>query len=477
MRHARFLLLAPFLLAASSLVAQTTALPRTHAPAPTSSTITAADLMTRLYIFADDSMLGRETGTVGHLKSTDYIARELQRLGLEPAGDNGSYFQALPMIRRAFDVASIMTVGGVTLRGGVDFVASTRGGASDLDGVQVIFGGTALDTVGMLTEAQVRGKLVVLLPASGGGGRGAQFGRRGAFRAFSQALGSAAAIATITDELDPAMVQSLTHPREGDVFMQPSDGAGAPATLTITPHAAAVLLGRPPEAAAKGQLGKTVTGRINFMDEPAPARNVVAILRGSDPALRGEYVAIGSHTDHTGLLQGSPVDHDSLHLYNEARFAIVGMVSRGERPTPEQQAQVAAIALNLDSIRAVRPARADSLRNGADDDGSGSVTMLELAEAFARTDPKPKRSILFVWHTGEEKGLLGSRWFSEHPTVPRDAIVAQLNMDMVGRGAASDLPVGSPDYVALVGSRRLSTELGDLVETVNAASAKPLQFD
>src|SRR5262245_42533593 len=82
---------------------QATPLPLKHAPQPTSAAISAGDLMTRLYIFADDSMMGRETGTVGHVKSTAYIANELKRLGLQPAGDAGTFFQAVPMIRRAFD--------------------------------------------------------------------------------------------------------------------------------------------------------------------------------------------------------------------------------------------------------------------------------------------------------------------------------------------------------------------------------------
>jgi len=467
--------LAVLLFVPAVLTAQSSPLPRTHAPAPTTPAITAGDLMTRLYIFADDSMQGRETGTIGHLTSTDYIAREAQRLGLEPAGDNGGYFQNLPMIRRAFDVASTITAGGTTLRGGTDFIATTRGAVPAIEGVQVIFGGTALDTTDMLTPDQVAGKLVVLRPAQRGG---SPFARRGAFRAFAQALSGAVAVATIADALDPEVVERATHPRDGDVFMKPTgDGPASPPQLTITAHAAAVLLGTSPDAATPGTPGRTVSAKILFRDEAAPARNVVAIVRGGDPALRNEYVAIGAHTDHTGFLQGAPVDHDSLHLYNEARFAVVGMVSRGERPTPEQQAAVAAIHLNLDSIRALHAPRRDSIRNGADDDGSGSVTMLELAEAFATARVKPKRSILFVWHVGEEKGLLGSRWYADHPTVPRDSIVAQLNMDMVGRGAARDLPVGSPDYVALVGSRRLSTELGDLVEAVNAGEKRPLTFD
>jgi Zn-dependent M28 family amino/carboxypeptidase len=138
---------------------------------------------------------------------------------------------------------------------------------------------------------------------------------------------------------------------------------------------------------------------------------------------------------------------------------------------------VAAIRVNLDSVRALRPVRRDSINNGADDDGSGSMTVLEVAQAFARGAVKPKRSLLFVWHTGEEKGLLGSRYFADHPTVPRDSIVAQINIDMVGRGGASDLGAGSDRYLQLVGSRRLSTELGDLVETVNKSEATPFTFD
>jgi Zn-dependent M28 family amino/carboxypeptidase len=114
------------------------------------------------------------------------------------------------------------------------------------------------------------------------------------------------------------------------------------------------------------------------------------------------------------------------------------------------------------------------------------VTVLEIAERLAAMPAKPKRSVLFVWHTGEEKGLLGSAWYTEHPTVPRDSVVAQLNLDMVGRGAATDVtgetrdgqPVrGGPDYVQLVGSRRLSTELGDLVESVNRDGRLGLAFD
>jgi Zn-dependent M28 family amino/carboxypeptidase len=139
-----------------------------------------------------------------------------------------------------------------------------------------------------------------------------------------------------------------------------------------------------------------------------------------------------------------------------------------------------------DSLHRLHGARRDSISNGADDDGSGSVSVLEIAEAFATARTRPKRSILFVWHTGEEAGLFGSQHYTDHPTVPRDSIVAQLNMDMVGRGRTSDitgetkdgtLVHGGPGYLQLVGSRRLSTELGDLIEGVNRDEKLGFAFD
>ena len=122
--------------------------------------------------------------------------------------------------------------------------------------------------------------------------------------------------------------------------------------------------------------------------------------------------------------------------------------------------------------------------NGADDDGTGSMAVLEIAEAFAKAGVKPKRSLLFVWHTGEEIGLVGSEYFTDHPTVPRDSIVTQLNIDMIGRGGSADAvhmdasnPIyGNPNFVEVIGSRRLSTELGDIVDAANRAQSTPLSF-
>jgi len=183
-------------------------------------------------------------------------------------------------------------------------------------------------------------------------------------------------------------------------------------------------------------------------------------------------VAIGAHNDHIGVT--TPVDHDSLKAFNNARNAM--LIANNMVPlTPDQ---LATIKVDMDSVRREHPrARRDSINNGADDDGSGSMALLEIAEAVKNMKVKPKRSVLFVWHTGEEAGLQGSRYFTDNPTVPMDSIVAQINIDMIGRGRADDLPGGGPDYLGVVGSFFDSKDLGEEVSAVNKKQQKPLSLD
>jgi Zn-dependent M28 family amino/carboxypeptidase len=115
--------------------------------------------------------------------------------------------------------------------------------------------------------------------------------------------------------------------------------------------------------------------------------------------------------------------------------------------------------------------------NGADDDGSGTVAVLEIAEAMALSNDKPKRSMLFVWHVAEELGLIGANHFTRNPTLPRDSIVAQLNIDMIGRGGPGEEAGGGPGYLQLIGWRRLSNQLGDVIESVNKTRKQPFTFD
>jgi len=231
------------------------------------------------------------------------------------------------------------------------------------------------------------------------------------------------------------------------------------------------LFGKPLDALRPGEAGPTVQGDVNFESTDLPATNVVAILEGSDPALRGEYVALGAHNDAIGLVPS--VDHDSLRAYNTV-IRPRGANDPPKEPTSEESARIRSI---VDSVRRRHPARADSIVNGADDDGSGSMALLEIAESVARGAVRPRRSLLFVWHSGEESGLQGSRWFTDHPTVPRDSIVAQINIDMIARGGPADVPAGGPGYLEVLGARRLSTELGDLVEQVNTEGQYGFKFN
>jgi hypothetical protein len=153
-------------------------------------------------------------------------------------------------------------------------------------------------------------------------------------------------------------------------------------------------------------------------------RNVVGIVEGSDARLKDTYVAIGAHYDHLGYQPGV--------------------------------------------------AGPDRIYNGADDDGSGVSALIGLARAFA-AGPRPRRSLLFVWHAGEERGLYGSKYFADHPTVPVDKIVAQLNIDMIGRNRNNDPAEANVLYA--VGSDRISSELHNVLMDANTASAKPFRID
>jgi hypothetical protein len=469
---ARFVVLGALVALTAQARAQTGgALPLKHAPARTQTAITPADLMTRLYLYSDDSMMGRLAGSAYNLKATAYIASEVKRLGLLPAGDSGGYFQNVPLVKRQLDASAGLSVDGTAMRPWDDFVPRDPGRTTrGFDGAQAAFAGVLGDST-MLTPEQAAGKFIVIavrsgpnLPPSAQVNRGALLSR---YR-------TAAGIAVVALQTFPP--QAVNFFRQPQTILRDtppgSDTSSLPVYVYVNAAGARLLLGAPLDSVHAGAAGKTVHGSVSFVDTPAPARNVVAILPGSDPKLQGEYVAIGAHNDHIGFDQ-TPADHDSLRAFNDA-VRRLELAAPNHRVTPDQVQQ---IHVNVDSLHRIHPARRDSIYNGADDDGSGTTSVLEIAEAFAGAKVKPKRSIIFVWHTGEELGLFGSQYFTDHPTVTRDSIVAQLNMDMVGRGRADDENGGGPGYLQLIGTRRLSTELGDLIETVNKARKQPFTFD
>ena len=438
--------------------------PRT-ASARISPGLTAADLRTRLSAYAHDSMLGREAGTLGNVRATNYLATELAHLGVEPAGEGGTYFQTIPLVERAVDATATMQVDDHELALWQDYFPLQAFGdfglRRSLDGVRVVYGGRLSDTTTLLSPDDAAGRVVLLLPSERQGGL--------SWSQVTSRYRAAAGVAVVYGNLSPATVQVLSQPQNA-VGQELPDG---PTGMFVTPLAAALLLGASPDSVGVGHLGGTLQGSFRFVARPVahPARNVIGLIRGGDPALRNQYVAIGAHNDHVG--RGAAMDHDSLWAFNHI-VRPAGAESPQRPATDEEWGRIRTI---LDSLRALRPGRADSVFNGADDDGSGSVTLLGIAEALLRSRERPLRSILLVWHTAEEKGLYGSQHFTEHTTVPRDSIVAQLNLDMIGRGTARDLPDGAPGYLQLIGSRRLSTALGDLVEAVNRQHGHRFLFD
>ncbi len=489
--------------------------PATWAPRPTTRDITANDLRTRLYQFADDSMSGRRIGEPGNYKGTAYIAAEFKRLGLKPAGDNGTYFQDLPFGPVGYDAtASRLSVNGSELTVRTDWVPMAPapvtgiGGVAALAGAPTVFAGLWGDST-TLDPAMFRGKVAVFVAPPNAMGAPTpplavpllrcdsvpdRFGAAAALRADAAARTSAAAgtrppipapirdmraqnagaagvLVIASDGLTPAIVNAGLGSRMG--MQPPTSGApAAPLGATITSAVATRIFGKPAEQLEIGSTGQNVSASWSYSwrMSATPARNVIAILPGSDPARAAEYVLVGAHNDHVGTAAAA-VDHDSLRAVNTVTRR-QGANDPACRPTADQQRRIDSL---IARARSIRPPRRDSIFNGADDDGSGTVVMLEIAERFAAE--KPARSIVFISHQGEEGGLLGSRWFADHPTVPLNAIVAAHNMDMVGKGRVEQVKFGGPTSVQMLGSRRLSREFGDIIDSVNAVRTETMAID
>jgi hypothetical protein len=383
-------------------------------------TITAPDMAGRIGILSDDSMMGRDTPSPGLERAAGYVIAEFQRLGLRPAGEHGTYVQRFAVTRWTLDTARSL----VRLRaGGIARAADFARGARFVGG-RVPSGpvrGRAVVLAGALSaEAAgnpwLRGR-IVLVPVDYAAALPAELGER------VDQLASRAAAVILLSNRDPATraarIAAALEPRLTPDFRD--DSAGAPVIELFDETAAAVLAaaGVDParlRAAARAEAREaprlaielTLVRRVLERGEPP---NLVAALDGADTALAREYVAISAHLDHLGVRPGAP----------------------------------------------------DSIYNGADDNASGVAGLLELAEAFTRGREEGRtevrRSLLFVVPSGEEKGLWGSDYFIRHPTVPLQRIVADLNLDLLGRNW--------PDSVIAVGPE-LSTLGATLAATVRA---------
>ncbi|HTK57087.1 MAG TPA: M28 family peptidase, partial [Gemmatimonadales bacterium] len=456
-------------------------LPRQHTPQPTTSAITAGDLATRLYIIADDSMRGRESGDRGNVMVTDYIASEFRRLGLVPAGDSGTYFQTIPFMQGAMDGTPVLSFRGQGLVAWQDFAPMGPIGRApfamevDRTDAPTLFVGRWGDSTRAIDPAKAQGAVLVLqIPLNNIGGPVAAFWNVRDPRLEALQNSIAGILVVAPRSVVNAAGNLFRNPRQG---MRPENVGNGPAGFVVLDSTVkGSLFPTPIDSVPFGTMGAPLTAHHRYVYRPtaAPARNVIGILPGSDPVLRTQYVGVGAHNDHVGMTT-NPLDHDSLRAANMV-LRPIGANTGIRAPNPEEKARITQL---LDAARAARGGaiRRDSVFNGAIDDGSGTVILLEIAE-YLVAHPHPKRSIIFVSHTGEEKGLLGSQYFTDHPTVPRDSIIAAFNMDMPAGNRMPGWEPGDPYFVQLIGSRRLSSQLGATIDSINASYGRDsLQID
>lgn len=382
--------------------------------------ITPTDMDRRVGILAHDSMRGRDTPSPELEAAARWIASEFQGMGLAPGGEEGSYLQRYAILQTATDFqASRLTAGGTTLEFGTD-LAAPQGFSTNLDatGELVLLRGSE-GFQEQVTRLPLAGKHVLLVSQGGGLGAGATPVRQmmtGLRRAgvLSIVVASDRADRDWQSEVQRQQEQvRMELPWAGEPggqapMLELRDGAverllaGQGVTLT---QARGAFRG-PFEMVPLGGLQATLTGRRRVVSD-ASAPNVVGILEGSDPVLREEYVVYSAHMDHVGV--GRP------------------------------------------------DAGGDSIYNGADDNASGTTTIMEVAEAFAALETRPRRSVIFVAVSGEEKGLWGSDYFAGHPPVPLGQLVANFNLDMVGRNWS--------DTIVAIGKEH--SDLGETMNRVN----------
>ena len=447
---------------------------------------------------ASDELGGRDTFSDGLTKASEYLAGELRAAGVRPGGDGGSYFQAVSVddVRATNRSTVTVEVRGEqrTFEHGAGFtIPDDAGAARTLTSRDLVFVGYGLFAPHLghddYARASVTGKVAVWLGGLPSAHPSDAYGGAAATRA-SYATEQKLAAASIGGELSAAAASCAAKASARSCSAGGSSCSASSASSCKTSGPACAASGRkacaahggsddqpagtfatasrrdvaaPPRLTAREDLfeflfrGASVPylelKRLAESGSPLPAvtfenvtvtikvdvryevvatkrsRNVVAIVEGSDPLLKDTYVAYGAHYDHLGV---------------------------------------------ADVARPAAPPSADRIFNGADDNASGTAALLALARELAR-GPRPRRSVLFVWHTGEERGLWGSRYFVDNPTVPLDAIIAHVNLDMVGRNYR-DLAANA-DKLFLVGSDWISTELHAAALGANDAMSTPFDFD
>jgi hypothetical protein len=385
-----------------------------QAPKPleaAAETITEQDVIRHIRVIADDSMLGRDTPSRGLDLTAQYVADRFKALGLTPGGENGTWFQRYPITRRHIDAEhSVVSLASGRETGRASFAAAARylqGTVPDgpvTGNVLLVGGAIGPDQA----AAAVPGRVVLFLMDR------ARPSADQVLRAIN--LAGAKAVILLSDADSASFAGRLVAQTRDRTAMD----IGVPRPLIVEAREAAMrgplaVAGVKPAAVrawgspvVKDLLSLTATLDVKeIITSRQTAPNTIGILPGTDPKLRSEYVLFSAHMDHIGITPGQP----------------------------------------------------DSINNGADDDASGTTAVMELAEAFSRPDARPRRSLIFLTVSGEEKGLWGSRYFSEHPVVPLKDVVADINIDMIGRNW--------PDTIVAIGKEH--SDLGATLNRVNAA--------
>jgi hypothetical protein len=391
-----------------------------------------------LSFLASDTMAGRDTGSVEADISAVYVASMFRRFGLEPAGDDGTYLQTYPLVRTRLDLAALqfdMLLNGEAIRSFVpeDEYAVRGYGASgyELDGELVFAGHGLLDTVSGVddyADLDVEGRFVLAILGAPDGDQPTSLRTVANWRAKQTAARERGAkgLLLINPPGDERAAQRYRFTTRAMLRSQIALGgemaeADPFPRLYLQPvvarelFAAAgmdfdVAMSAREESAGLGGFaldGVRISLAAPVAAEAFSSRNTAAMLVGSDPELSKEVIVLSAHMDHVG------VDGEG------------------------------------------------NVFNGADDNASGTTALMMVAEAMASDPVPPRRSILFMAVTGEEKGLLGSEWWVAHPTIDIERVVANVNIDMVGRNAPDSIGVTpSPDHAEFNSLVSLAQELG-----------------
>src|SRR4051812_34102008 len=370
--------------------------------------IREADLKKDLFALASDAMRGRESGTLDEMTASAWVAERAREAGLLPAGDNGTYFQFFPLERSPVSAGSTVALDGKALRMGRDIVTDALV-VANVDAPVTVAAGDPIEGLALKDRVLV----VRYAPAEQAGqdpGPRNVAALRTGLRGIPRTVATAAPAAIVAIVPDAAVDQwnrvAIGLPR-GTYGLDP-DGTAEPRPV---PRGMPLLYVR---ESALGSLPKNDARLVAsiFTDTfTYPSVNVVAKVPGRDPRLASEYVLFSAHQDHDG-----------------ERYPVNG----------------------------------DSIWNGADDNATTAVALLAIGRAMSAQPGR--RSALFVWHGSEERGLMGSRWYVKHPTVPLKSIVAVLNGDMIGRNDPT-----SAALLGAVGPHRNSPELVQIALDANKA--------